>query len=558
MTKNIHYYAIAELPKLGWVAAVALDGGSLTVFHGSAVECRDDWMVEGVWDDDFKSGNFHCSENFFGSGIRIEGDRIYFVASSALVDRLFYCSYGGKILVSNSLILLMVFTGSTLDDNHNYKMESAAVLKGIRDYNKEFVIIHPRMQKLYQVYHSNIILQNSEISYEIRGVLHEIGSFAQYYELLSQSLARIKNNYESPERKTPLSAFTTLSSGYDSTAVTCLAKNIGVKTCFTGNKASSSIPIWLSRSAVLEDTQPIADALKLNTVHLDHRWSSISEDELYFLAASHIPPELIFHSLAAHIEKTCKAAVVFTGYHGDKVWDAHTSGKYLNDQIVRGDISGLNLSEIRLKSGFINVAVPFILARNIESIVKITLSTEMSPWRLNNSYDRPIPRRIAESAGVNRHLFGTRKKAVIKDYYYPANAQLRRQFFESLRKDYNISPRFVYSYIILNRLGYFSMRALKYSKHFIRSKTLSISPDTYKILKTTKTAFWNHIDFHYLMYIWSIRILCERTARNLYKHINTFTDIMNLSVLSEKGCQSSPVLSNLNFNHFSAHNRRFQ
>lgn len=36
----------------------------------------------------------------------------------------------------------------------------------------------------------------------------------------------------------------------------------------------------------------------------------------------------------------------------------------------------------------------------------------MAPWKVGNiGYDRPIPRRIAEEKGVDRHLFGQSKKA---------------------------------------------------------------------------------------------------------------------------------------------------
>lgn len=42
---------------------------------------------------------------------------------------------------------------------------------------------------------------------------------------------------------------------------------------------------------------------------------------------------------------------------------------------------------------------------------KIAKSEAMRPWRLNTEYDRPIPRRIAEEAGVPRELFGQKKQA---------------------------------------------------------------------------------------------------------------------------------------------------
>jgi hypothetical protein len=36
----------------------------------------------------------------------------------------------------------------------------------------------------------------------------------------------------------------------------------------------------------------------------------------------------------------------------------------------------------------------------------------MDPWRVGAQYDRPIPRRIVESCGVPRHMFGQEKKAI--------------------------------------------------------------------------------------------------------------------------------------------------
>jgi hypothetical protein len=133
MKWRVYYHAVAELPKLAWLASIELGGGSLSVLHGSAVECRDEWMVEGVWDGDFDRGDFHRSPNFSGSGIRIEDERIYIVASSALVDRLFYCFHGGKMLISNSLILLLAFTGARLNSNQDYRTECRSILKGVKE-----------------------------------------------------------------------------------------------------------------------------------------------------------------------------------------------------------------------------------------------------------------------------------------------------------------------------------------------------------------------------------------------------------------------------------------
>ena len=130
----INYYPASDLPKLAWLASLDLKSFTeLSVFHGSSVECRDTWMVEGVWAGDFPSGEFHTAENVFGSGIRVEGERVYFVPSSALVDHLFYCTDQETLLVSNSLVVLLGFTGAILDDTHDYHNESVSIAKGIKD-----------------------------------------------------------------------------------------------------------------------------------------------------------------------------------------------------------------------------------------------------------------------------------------------------------------------------------------------------------------------------------------------------------------------------------------
>src|SRR5262245_58136023 len=230
---QIHYQPLTELPKLMWLAVVRPDSKTLTVFHGPAVECRDRWLVEGVWDGEFARGEFHRSEHFFGSGLRIEGDRLYCVASSALVDRLFYCRREQTMVVSNSAIALLAFTHSQLDRSHDYNVECASILQGLEKYQKEFTVLNPEIERFYQVYHDNIVIDDAGVSFERRSKIHEIASFDEYFALLKDVLNRLKHNAASAARRTRLDTFTTISSGYDSTAVACLAKDIGVDTCFT-------------------------------------------------------------------------------------------------------------------------------------------------------------------------------------------------------------------------------------------------------------------------------------------------------------------------------------
>ena len=81
------------------------------------------------------------------------------------------------------------------------------------------------------------------------------------------------------------------------------------------------------------------------------------------------------------------------------------------------------------------VAIPYIGARNREDILRITESDEMQPWCLGTPYDRPIPRRIAETAGVPRDLFGQIKMAttiISPRPCMPVNEVLHEEFIEFL------------------------------------------------------------------------------------------------------------------------------
>jgi len=498
-----------ELPKLAWLASVDRNGVAVEVTHGPAVESNnEDWLVEGVWDGVFEAGEFHRSEYFFGSGMRIEDDAVFFVPSSAAIDRLCYCDDNGRLLVSNSLLVLLAATGAELDPNHNYRRECLSILeRGVEDYEKEFAVVHPRIKCLYQQFYHNMVLSSGQIRFEQkpRGN-HKIDSYDKYYRVLTGILQQIRANYESSARKTAFSAVTTLSTGYDSTAVSCLAKGLGVRTCFTGN----GLKVPVLDLCAKDNGTAIAERLGLDPKSLDKKRSEVSENELYFLATSQpkfatLPWfELSLDAMCQYIENNCSVAVVFTGHHGDIIWGTDTKEKELDDRLIRGAsaLSGMSLREIRLKSGFINLAVPFILARNIREIHHLSFSEEMAPWRLNNEYDRPIPRRILEDAGVDRQLFGMRKRYIANTSAWPLNPVLKKQFFQFMKKEHHIGRLFIYAYYYMVRFTYTVQRTL-------RRKGI--------IHKTRNIASRFNLDISFLMWQWATASLASRISTSLHK-----------------------------------------
>jgi hypothetical protein len=127
--------------------------------------------------------------------------------------------------------------------------------------------------------------------------------------------------------------------------------------------------------------------------------------EVPFFAGDAWGADLQYVDAASHLE----GRLLFTGYHGDKVWAKKAPDTTPN--IVRGDLSGLSLTEFRLWAGFLNCAVPFWGVRSIAGIQAISNSAEMKPWDVPGSYSRPICRRIAEEAGIPREAFGRTKRA---------------------------------------------------------------------------------------------------------------------------------------------------
>ena len=438
---NINLVCLADLPKLAWVACLE-STGKLTVYHGSSVECGEGYLVEGVWDAPFSEGNFHLSENFFGSGIRVCESKVYFISSSSNQDRLIFCEDQQYLIVANSLPLILAYTGASLDSDHSYFTEANGFKNGVRGYSREFRVTHPSIQHFNQVFYENIIWYKGNVTFQTRSSHHVIPDYETYLNKLKTVLHRISDNFKAKERVHKIAGYSTISSGYDSPTVSCLVRDIGVYDSYTSRKSNSALPDFFS-GRVNDDGTPIAMALGLNIGYLADP-KLVSEDELYYLSV--ICPkgqgtllcEIVYDSLGKKIENNGNLGVIFNGNHGDAVWDAKPPAHLLTDQIIRIDTCGMSLMEVRLKHGYFNIALPFIFATDICEIVKISNSAELAPWKLGNDYDRPIARRILESAGVKRGMFAQRKKAVVTFYQYPINKLVRRQFLEYLSSEYKI------------------------------------------------------------------------------------------------------------------------
>ena len=500
---SLRYRPLPDLPPLAWLAVVPAHGGAVVVYHGAAVECRDEWLVAGTWDGDFAAGDFHTSDHCFGTGLRRSGDTLYAVPASALLNRIVHCTHRGRLLVSNSLALLLAFTGARLDPAHDYRRETHAFRAGEGRYDKAFHVLHPEIASFYQVSGELLAVQDGATSYASLRATPSVPSFARYRELAAAALERLRRNYTSAKRRRPMAACLAMSAGYDSAASAVLVKDLDLAGCFTVRRSNSHVPRWLSSRAAVDDATPIAARLGMRATYLDTRAATISADEAFFLAPGCAPALLAWHSLARHIAATGRPTVVFSGFLGDEVWDMDPKERdYGSRGLVRGDTTALMLSEIELHSGFVCVAVPALLARGIRDITALSASQEMAPWRVGGTYDRPIARRLLLEAGVPARLFAQRKKAVVSTRVYPANPVLRGEFFAALRGELGWRPAHIYLHAFANRIAFWGYRGY----HVARRLVSGAAPP-----KTPAVLIGARVDLAYRMFGWA----SGRVARQL-------------------------------------------
>lgn len=197
------------------------------------------------------------------------------------------------------------------------------------------------------------------------------------------------------KRRFSYSTIGTLSSGYDSTAVSVLGKLIG---------NTDVIVIEQARRGLEENGRELAAIMGLNPIIMERmQWRSLPGAAIPFLAANANGSDMQFAAAAPHT----MGKVLLTG-HGGILLDSVP--REMDRMMYSVDTAGMSLTEPRLAMGFIHAAILFMGGRNRDQWFKITHSKAMEAWRLGGTYDRPICRRIVEDSGVPREMFGMVKK----------------------------------------------------------------------------------------------------------------------------------------------------
>lgn len=376
-------------PSLAWVAELQSGSNQVAVFCGGRVECRDDWFCEAVWNGEFGEGNFHTTDIIFGSGGRVDDHEILFVSSGTTVDRLQWVERAGRTYISNSLAALTTVAELEFDPSCDRFLEVfLSIVDGIVRYERRLPCPEGDVNLCY--FH-NLRWDGQRLNeVEKPNGSRRFTCYYEYTDFLNNAVGAIARNGADPLRCMSFQLMGTLSTGYDSTCVSALGMAHGLETvlCF-------------QRPGGRDYGGSIAGILGLTRLDAEiNAWRKMDRPEAEFISTDGVGAEVQFAPLAEKFN----GRLLLTGYHGDKVWDFNA--RHSSPDLVRGDLSGLSLTEFRLRAGFIHCALPFLGTRSVTDIIGISKSEEMSAWHTGGDYSRPIPRRIVEEAGVPRAAFG--------------------------------------------------------------------------------------------------------------------------------------------------------
>ncbi len=398
---QIVYSQVEALPRLSWCARIREGRDAVEVVHGPWVETAADFFFEGAWDGDVSSGEFDA-RFFTGTGGKTAPGGFLVAAPDHTLDRIFLLRKDDSLFVSNSLHFVSAQAEDALDPKYLfYDSMLASVVEGTKGYARWIPTRSGRRVRLLA--HANaIVAPDLRVREEPKPPAPEFRDFADYKSFLVRTAARLCANGRDPNRKVRYEPIATISTGYDSPAAAVIARAAGCAEAITFREARGA-------ADTRDSGEAIGAALGMKVAVYD-RLGYLARDDFPEAEFYGGPNELA--SVLGGLERR----IIFTGFHGDKVWDRNCD--IVSRYIKRGDSSGSTYCEARLRVGFFHLPVPFVGSTSHPSIHRISRSEEMRPWTLWNSYDRPIPRRLLEESGVERTLFGIKKRAV--GVYVPA------------------------------------------------------------------------------------------------------------------------------------------
>lgn len=388
------------LPPLAWV--LHLRNGSATVWHGIDVVTGRTWLFDGVWAGDAATDDFLEAERF-GCGVALRGDVLRLVTPSAPIDRIIVSRTDDDVWASNSLPLLLGVLDDRLDPEIlHYRSAALSRELGLRLRPLTLPTLGGRDLRFLIAEEARL---SSDGRLESRPLppAEPFETFDGYRSHLQRTVDAVRANAEDPRRPRRFPLLPLLSTGYDSTAVTVLARDAGIAEALTMRRYDERTGDLVDHPAAA------AEALGLDLLEIERgAWRERDDLREAVLAAAGVT---MMDVSFLDLDPLLSGRSLLTGYSGDMLWDPSNPRVHADATVTSAAYSGRGLAEWRLRRSFPVVPVSTIAQSAHPSIQRITMQPEMRPWWVDGPYNRPIPRRIAEEAGVRRGTFATKKWA---------------------------------------------------------------------------------------------------------------------------------------------------
>lgn len=422
MTMNfqLQFVRNASLPPLAWCAKLERDSATVLVELGADVETGPDYFVEGAWNRPFDDPSFAAAETMLGSAGRLDNGALVFTPTTHTMERLHSLRLGGALFVSNSLAHLLAATGSRLDLRYDaYEPDFMSFLRGHHRAVKSVPLADGRRASLH--YHESFAVDRQ---LEMRCIAPPepppFPTYESYVDYLNHTVGQLHLNATAPTRRVRYQPLTTISSGYDSPAGAVLAQRIGCRNAVTFAEARTKYALAMNDTTDSGEAIGVRLGFAVETFDRDGYLESQAFPEAIFLATGNGGDDTVMAGLSGRL----RHRMLFTGFTGDSLWATHSHDPALSKEYRMRFPSGSCLQEFRLREAFIHLCVPLLTFTRHDDLERISNSEEMKPWRIGGSYDRPIPRRMAEDAGVPRHAFGMEKRAITQPFWLQrANAE---------------------------------------------------------------------------------------------------------------------------------------
>ena len=403
---KIEYNRQPTMPPLAWVATVR--PGKVLVDHGTSVRTFDEGFVEGTWAGPTDPARLPDATTVFGTGMVVREGELLAVPPTHHLECIYMAHVADAIVVSNSLPGLLVASGLELDPGTDYSAVFLNAVKAVwlidERHGSELRLRHQTFEiptksvPITGWYVENLVIRpDLSVTVARRPREEPFASFADYRERFT---AATRSLFANAPGYDPIVA---LSGGYDSSAVAAVAaaagatRAIGFATARSfGDKAEG--PDSGAGAAAALGLQYLArDRLayreRCDLVEADFLCSGMSGEDVIFAA----------------FEPDIRHAMLLHGYWGGTEFPF--ADRHGWQHVSPITTSGADFTEFRLRADFINVPLPLFGAIRTLDAPNLLDRAEMDPYRVGGKYDRPVPRRLAENAGLARGTFALAKRA---------------------------------------------------------------------------------------------------------------------------------------------------